>query len=194
LLDSLLQENQCVMFGGKTGGPAPPRPPTVDQLLDDLKSADLHDPVYNLSRDILGGLIDEEGKGGDLADPNVLYNKVIEYVGSAGDIDQLCTKISRGTDALEESHQELKKLAEEVQNNLKGIKDPGAGKPFQPESIALGPKDTAEENHQAIVSKQTNDIESDQISESDKIRESGQIGESDQISDKGSEKEEEDLC
>ena len=83
----------------------------------------------------------------------------------------------------------MKKLAEEVQNNLKGIKDPGAGKPFQPESTALGPKDTAEENHQAIVSKQTNDIESDQISESDKIRESGQIGESDQISDKGSEKE-----
>jgi len=180
----------CVMlFGGKAGGPAPPKPPTVDQLLDDLKSADLNDPVYNLSSDILGGLIDEGGKGDDLSDPNVLYNKVIEYVGSAGVIDQLCTKISRGTDALEESHQELKKLAEEVQNNLKGIKDSACGEPYQPKSSTVPPpKDTDREGVKETVREQTSDNDSDKVSESGKTSGSGET------SDKESDKEEEDLC
>jgi len=115
-----------MVFGGKASArPKLPQPPTVDQLLEDLKAADLNEPVYNLSRELLGGLIDESEKEEDLSDPNLLYKKVVEYVGSADSLEKLGTKISQETKALQESHQDLKKLAEEVQNNLKRIKDSG---------------------------------------------------------------------
>lgn len=94
-----------MVFGRKVAEPVRPSPPTVDQILEDLKSADPLDPVYTLSKQLLGGLINEDSEGDDLSNPNVLYRKVSEYVASADKLDELSTTISQGTDSLTQSHQ-----------------------------------------------------------------------------------------
>ena len=94
-----------MVFGRKVTEPVRPSPPTVDQILEDLKSADPVDPVYTLSKQLLGGLINEDSEGDDLSNPNVLYKKVSEYVASADKLDELSTTISQGTDSLTQSHQ-----------------------------------------------------------------------------------------
>ena len=94
-----------MVFGRKLAEPVRPSAPTVDQILEDLQSAEPGDTVYTLSRELLGGLINEDSEGEELSNPNVLYRKVTEYVISADRLDELSTTISQGTDSLSQSHQ-----------------------------------------------------------------------------------------
>ena len=100
-----------------------PSPPGVDEILEDLQNAKDSDPVYALSRELLGGLLVEGGDGQDLNDPDVFYRKVTEYIETADRLDLLSIKISAGTDSLVQSHQELKDLSKEIQGKLEDIRD-----------------------------------------------------------------------
>eukprot|EP00088_Acartia_fossae_P032949 TRINITY_DN33714_c0_g1_i1.p1 TRINITY_DN33714_c0_g1~~TRINITY_DN33714_c0_g1_i1.p1 ORF type:complete len:163 (-),score=38.43 TRINITY_DN33714_c0_g1_i1:318-806(-) len=116
-----------MVFGRKAGKSGagrgtPPKPPNVDQILQDLQVTDDKDPVYQLSRDLVGQLVPEDGTGDNIDDPNVFYRKITEYINTADNLDNLCTKISNGTEALAQSHQDLQTLGKEVQRKLEKIK------------------------------------------------------------------------
>lgn len=115
--------SNVMVFGRKSRGPDKPNPPDVELILEDLKAADYNDPVYALSTDLIGGLLHEEAEEDDLSNPNVLYRKVVEYVGTAERLNDLGEDIAQKTKSLVESHQDLKNLASEVQKRLENIKN-----------------------------------------------------------------------
>jgi len=101
-----------------------PKAPGVEEILADLESTDSRDPVFALSSDLLKGWLETENTGSeDISDPNVLYDKVTNYVNSKQKLQELESKILLGTESLEHSLVDLKQLAKQVQHNLEAVKN-----------------------------------------------------------------------
>lgn len=116
------------MFGRKVvASPARPRPPSVEEILEDLKAADPEDPVYALNQELTRDLVEqfsEEGEAAsDLTNPHVLYRKVIQYVASADQLSALSKEVTRGVDSLVASHDSLKELEAEVKGQVRAIRE-----------------------------------------------------------------------
>jgi len=107
-----------------------PAAPGVDQILADLEAAGPQDPVFALSTDLLNDWLETTSTGNDISDPNVLYNKVTEYINSKSKLEVLEKEVVQGTQSLEKSLLDLKELAKEVQANLEKAKNPN--KDFKP--------------------------------------------------------------
>jgi len=101
-----------------------PAPPEVEDILADLEAADSKDPVFALSTDLLNGWLESTSTGTDISDPNILYNKVNDYINSKDNLETLEKEVLQGTESLEKSLVELKALAKEVQGNLEKVKNP----------------------------------------------------------------------
>jgi len=115
-----------MVFGRKKSVvPARPVPPTVDQILEDLRTTGDQDPVYSLNQGLLDQLVEvdtgeKEGEvtQEDLGDPNILYQKVVEYVNAGGKVDQLAERIRSGFETLLTSQKELEELTEQVKTRV----------------------------------------------------------------------------
>ena len=94
-----------------------PTPPTVDQILEDLKRAEPEDPVLTFSPSVL---IDSEDKAETDADKN--YSDVIAYVAQEKQINKLQGKLFSGFDILRNSHKDLETVSKEVCEQLENIK------------------------------------------------------------------------
>lgn len=117
-----------MVFGRKVvASPARPSPPSVDEILEDLKAADPSDPVYTLNQELTRDLVDQSPEDGesssDLSNPSVLYSKVIEYVAAADRLTALSQEVSLGVDSLVASHQSLKELEAEVKDQVQAIRE-----------------------------------------------------------------------
>lgn len=107
-----------MVFGRKTA-PAKPSPPTVDQILEDLKSAEPDDPVYTLNPTLTRDIIEEDPE----SEVNKNYSDVIGYVAKEKKIKQLEVKVNSGFETLVSSQKELEKVTSEVQSQLSNIKE-----------------------------------------------------------------------
>ena len=104
-----------------------PSPPSVDQILDDLKVAESDDPVFSLNPNVLNDNSEET----QLSDAEKNYKEVIAFVAQEKKISQLQGKISKGFDTLTGSHKEVEAVSKEVADQLEFIKEKRAKIPSQ---------------------------------------------------------------
>jgi len=159
-----------------------PKAPGVEEILADLESTDSNDPVFALSSDLLKGWLEKENsESQDISDPNVLYDKVTNYVNSKEKLKDLERKILTGTESLEHSLIHLKQLAKEVQLNLEAVKNNQALEPTKQSKEALIV--STQENIEATLNQEN----LDNLETSDKEVETetaiGEKSESENISD-----------
>lgn len=117
-----------MVFGRKKSNtPAVPVPPSVEQILDDLRAAPNNDPVYSLNPELLEELVDpppeDEFDPEDLSNPSALCQKVAEYVAARDTIGTLAERIGAGFEALVCSQAELEQLTGQVQAQLDAIRE-----------------------------------------------------------------------
>ena len=93
-----------------------PSPPNVEQILEDLKSADPEDPVFTLNPDILNQAESSE------SDSDKNYKSVLAYVAQEKKITKLQDKISQDFDTLVGAQKELESVSTEVASQLDNIK------------------------------------------------------------------------
>jgi len=154
-----------------------PKAPGVEEILTDLESTDSNDPVFALSSDLLKGWLEKENSGSeDISDPNVLYDKVTNYVNSKEKLKDLESKILSGTESLEHSLIDLKQLAKEVQLNLEAVKNNQAQEPTKQNKVV-----SAQENTENLETPDQDNLESDK--EVDTATAIGEKAESENISD-----------
>jgi len=157
-----------------------PKAPGVEEILADLESTDSNDPVFALSSDLLKGWLEKENSGSeDISDPNVLYDKVTNYVNSKEKLKDLESKILSGTESLEHSLIDLKQLAKEVQLNLEAVKNNQALEPTKQNKDAQIL--SAKENTENLETPDQENLESDK--EVDTGTAIGEKAESENISD-----------
>ena len=95
-----------------------PSPPTVDQILEDLKCADPEDPVYTLDPNNLTEAATEETE----SDAEKNYSDVIAYVAKEKGLNNLQEKIFADFDTLLNSQKELQTVSGQVAEQLENIK------------------------------------------------------------------------
>ena len=108
-----------MVFGRKqtaTEAVIKPSPPSIDQILEDLKKAESDDPVFRLNP---SKLVETEAVNPE-AERN--YREVTEYTGRERQISQLQEKIVEGFDTLVSSQKELESLSSSVADQLEIIK------------------------------------------------------------------------
>ena len=94
-----------------------PCPPSVDQILEDLKSAEPEDPVFTLNPSLL-----TEVSLNTETDADRNYSDVIAYVAKEKQINNLQEKLFSGFDILQKTQKELETASNEVAEQLDNIK------------------------------------------------------------------------
>ena len=94
-----------------------PCPPNVDQILEDLKSAEPEDPVFTLNPSLL-----TEVSFNTETDADRNYSDVIAYVAKEKQINNLQEKLFSGFDILQKTQKELETASNEVAEQLDNIK------------------------------------------------------------------------
>ena len=94
-----------------------PCPPNVDQILEDLKSAEPEDPVFTLNPSLL-----TEVSLNTETDADRNYSDVIAYVAKEKQINNLQEKLFSGFDILQKTQKELETASNEVAEQLDNIK------------------------------------------------------------------------
>ena len=94
-----------------------PCPPNVDQILEDLKSAEPEDPVFTLNPSLL-----TEVSFNTETDADRNYSDVITYVAKEKQINNLQEKLFSGFDILQKTQKELETASNEVAEQLDNIK------------------------------------------------------------------------
>jgi hypothetical protein len=136
-----------MVFGRRTAKPCiRPAPPGVEHILADLEATDSKDPVFALSTDLLSDWLETTSTSSKTSDPNVLYNKVTEYINSKGKLENLEKQVVQGTESLEKSLVDLKDLAREVQANLEKVRDQSSGCQAEKERGKPGVAEKAEDS------------------------------------------------
>jgi len=107
------------MVFGRKAELVKPSPPTVEQILEDLQTAESDDPVYTVSTNIARDIIEEDPE----SDVNKNYLSVIDYSNNQKKLKQLEVKVNTGFEALESSQRDLEKLTSEVEEQLSNIKE-----------------------------------------------------------------------
>ena len=96
-----------------------PSPPSVDQILEDLKAADPDDPVFRLNP---SKLAEDNEDSDETKDYEKNFRDVTEYVSQEKIIIQLQDRIQQGFDNLVSSQQELESVSASVASQLETIK------------------------------------------------------------------------
>ena len=94
-----------------------PCPPNVDQILEDLKSAEPEDPVFTLNPSLL-----TEVSFNTETDADRNYSDVIAYVAKEKQINNLQEKLFSGFDILQNTQKDLETASNEVAEQLDNIK------------------------------------------------------------------------
>ena len=107
------------MVFGRKSELVKPSPPSVEQILEDLQTAESDDPVYTVSTNVARDIIEEDPD----SDVNKNYLSVIDYLSNQKKLKQLEVKVNTGFESLESSQRDLEKLTSEVEELLRNIKE-----------------------------------------------------------------------
>merc|ERR1712126_547039 len=95
-----------------------PSPPSVDQILEDLKKADPEDPVFSLNPNTVTDVADEDTE----TDAERNYKDVLAYVAEEKKITKLQGKIFEDFETLLSSQKDFEKVSSEVADKLDNLK------------------------------------------------------------------------
>merc|ERR1712133_223396 len=104
-----------------------PSPPSVDQILDDLKAAESDYPVFSLNPNVLS----DSSEANQLTDAEKNYKEVIAFVSQEKRISNLQGKIAKDFDILTGSQNELEAVLKEVADQFELTKEVRAKIPNQ---------------------------------------------------------------
>merc|ERR1719312_518393 len=104
-----------------------PSPPSVDQILDDLKAAESDDPVFSLNPNVLS----DSSEANRISDAEKNYEEVIAFVSPEKRISNLQGKIAKDFDILTGSQNELEAVLKEVADQFELTKEVRAKIPSQ---------------------------------------------------------------
>ena len=105
------------MVFGRKSAPVKPKPPGVEEILEDLSKAAPSDPLFTLVPSVAKELIAEEE-----IEENKRYQQVAEYLSSEESLNQLQQKVTEGFAQLVSSQKELGQVTEEVETQLESLR------------------------------------------------------------------------
>ena len=134
------------MVFGRKSAPVKPKPPGVEEILEDLSKAGPTDPLFTLVPSVAKDLIAEEEaeeKGG--------YEQVAEYLSCEEALDHLQHRVTEGFAQLVSSQKELGQVTEEVETQLESLRKARAQLRVAPEKkIEVVTVETAEEDSEDL--------------------------------------------
>ena len=105
------------MVFGRKSAPVKPKPPGVEEILEDLSKAAPSDPLFTLVPSVAKELIAEEE-----IEENKRYQQVAEYLSCEESLNQLQHKVTEGFAQLVSSQKELGQVTEEVETQLESLR------------------------------------------------------------------------
>ena len=105
------------MVFGRKSAPVKPKPPGVEEILEDLSKAAPSDPLFTLVPSVAKELIAEEE-----IEENKRYQQVAEYLSCEESLNQLQQKVTEGFAQLVSSQKELGQVTEEVETQLESLR------------------------------------------------------------------------
>ena len=106
-----------MMVFGRKSAPVKPKPPGVEEILEDLSKAAPTDPLFTLVPSVAKDLIAEEE-----IEENTCYQQVAEYLSCEETLNQLQHKVTEGFAELVASQKELGQVTEEVETQLESLR------------------------------------------------------------------------
>ena len=105
------------MVFGRKSAPVKPKPPGVEEILEDLSKASPTDPLFTLVPSVAKDLI-----AGEEVEENKRYQQVAEYLSCEETLNQLQHRVSEGFAELVASQKELGQVTEEVETQLESLR------------------------------------------------------------------------
>ena len=105
------------MVFGRKSAPVKPKPPGVEEILENLSKAAPTDPLFTLVPSVAKDLIAEEE-----IEENKRYQEVADYLSCEETLNQLQHKVTEGFAELVASQKELGQVTEEVETQLKNLR------------------------------------------------------------------------
>ena len=128
------------MVFGRKSAPVKPKPPGVEEILEDLSKAAPIDPLFTLVPSVAKDLIAEEE-----VEENKSYQQVAEYLACEETLNQLQHRVTEGFSELVTSQKELGQVTEEVEKQLESLRKARAQLGVVPEKKIEVAAETAEE-------------------------------------------------
>ena len=132
------------MVFGRKSAPVKPKPPGVEEILEDLSKAAPIDPLFTLVPSVAKDLIAEEE-----VEENKSYQQVAEYLACEETLNQLQHRVTEGFSELVTS-QELGQVTEEVEKQLESLRKARAQLGVVPEKKIEVAAETAEEDSEDL--------------------------------------------
>ena len=105
------------MVFGRKSAPVKPKPPGVEEILEDLSKAAPTDPLFTLVPSVAKNLIAEVE-----IEENKRYQEVADYLSCEETLNQLQHKVTEGFAELVASQKELGQVTEEVETQLESLR------------------------------------------------------------------------
>ena len=135
-----------VMVFGRKSAPVKPKPPGVEEILEDLSKAEPTDPLFTLVPSVAKDLIAEEE-----IKENKQYQQVAEYLSCEETLNQLQHRVTEGFAELVASQKELGQVTEEVETQLESLRKARAQLGVVPEKkIEVVASETREEDSEDL--------------------------------------------
>ena len=106
-----------MMVFGRKSAPVKPKPPGVEEILEDLSKAAPTDPLFTLVPSVAKDLIAEEE-----IEENKRYLQVAEYLSCEETLNRLQHSVTEGFAELVASQKELGQVTEEVETQLESLR------------------------------------------------------------------------
>ena len=133
------------MVFGRKSAPVKPKPPGVEEILEDLSKAAPIDPLFTLVPSVAKDLIAEEE-----VEENKSYQQVAEYLACEETLNQLQHRVTEGFSELVTSQKELGQVTEEVEKQLESLRKARAQLGVVPEKKIEVAAETAEEDSEDL--------------------------------------------
>ena len=135
-----------MMVFGRKSAPVKPKPPGVEEILEDLSKAEPTDPLFTLVPSVAKDLIAEEE-----IEENKQYQQVAEYLSCEETLNQLQHRVTEGFAELVASQKELGQVTEEVETQLESLRKARAQLGVVPEKkIEVVALETREEDSEDL--------------------------------------------
>ena len=107
-----------VMVFGRKSAPVKPKPPGVDEILEDLSKAAPIDPLFSLVPNVAKDLVSNEEDSAE----DKRYEQVAKYLSCEDALDQLQHKVTEVFGELVTSQKELAQVTSEVETQLESLR------------------------------------------------------------------------
>ena len=134
------------MVFGRKSAPVKPKPPGVEEILEDLSTAAPTDPLFTLVPSVAKDLIAEEE-----IEENKRYLQVAEYLSCEETLNRLQHSVTEGFAELVASQKELGQVTEEVETQLESLRKARAQLGVVPEKkVEALASETSEEDSEDL--------------------------------------------